>query len=78
MWLSTDIIEAHGFCLQGPMRSGGQSLFYKALHTATGEHVALKLLAPGLSDADGMLQEAATMATVRHPHIARLVAMALN
>lgn len=74
MWLSADIIEAHGFCVLGPMQTGGQSVVYPALYTATAEQVALKLYAPGAQHKDQMLREVAAMANVDHPHIARMVA----
>ncbi len=64
---------AAGFELAAPPIAGGQSLVYKALHSATGNAVALKVFNSHV-DQQQILREAASLAAIKHNNIATFIA----
>jgi serine/threonine-protein kinase len=63
------------FIIEKPLGSGAMGTVYRARYTKTGARVALKLVAPGLTDNPGSLarfeREAAILKQLNHPNIVR-------
>ena len=66
------MLESH-FELLEPLGRGGMGTVYRARRRATGEIVAVKVMAPALADQPGYLErfnrEARLAASLEHPHI---------
>src|SRR5215211_4780833 len=61
-----------GYRITEPLGSGGTSIVYRAEHVRLGRSAALKLLAPGLGEADfseRFLRESQLVASLDHPSI---------
>jgi serine/threonine-protein kinase len=63
------------FIIEKPLGSGAMGTVYRARYTKTGARVALKVIAPGLSDNEGSLarfeREASILKQLHHPNIVR-------
>jgi serine/threonine-protein kinase len=63
------------FVIEKPLGSGAMGTVYRARYTKTGARVALKVVAPGLTDNEGSLarfeREAAILKQLNHPNIVR-------
>lgn len=61
----------------GPLGRGGMGAVYRAVHRATGEPVAVKLLSPALAEEQGFRDrfnaEIETLLKLNHPNIVRLL-----
>src|SRR5437660_438019 len=66
------------FVVEGELGAGAMGAVYRARHLETGEHVAIKIVAPGLGSNPTIMarfkREAAILKQLRHPNIVRLVA----
>src|SRR5919206_5387212 len=64
--------ELGGYRIVEPIGRGGTSVVYRAEHVRLGRPAALKLLSPGLGDADfsdRFLRESQLAASLDHPNI---------
>jgi serine/threonine protein kinase len=66
-----------GYELLSEIHRGGQGVVYRARQLSTGQHVAVKLLHPGLLQAPAALRrferEIEVLTTLKHPNIVRLI-----
>src|SRR5579883_1543735 len=66
------------FLVEKELGSGAMGTVYRAKYTKTGQNVAIKVMAPGLSTSESSLarfeREAAILKQLKHPHIVRLIA----
>src|SRR5947209_20517865 len=65
------------FAIEKELGSGAMGAVYLARYTKTGQRVAIKVMAPGLSRANGLARferEAAILKQLKHPNIVRLFA----
>ncbi len=68
-------VVADRFRIEGPAGRGGRGAVYRALDTATGKHVAIKVTdRPSGSAGDRFRREAAVLAELSHPAVVRYVA----
>jgi serine/threonine-protein kinase len=66
------------FVIEKALGSGAMGTVFRARHTETGQHVAIKVVAPALAANPSMLErfkrESAILKQLKHPNIVRLVA----
>ena len=64
--------ELGGYLIEEPLGRGGMSVVYRAEHVRLGRSAALKLLVPGVGEADfagRFLRESQLAASLDHPNI---------
>ena len=72
-----DVQLIGSYSLEAPLGRGGMGLVYRARHLALDKEVAIKFMAPAISDdpvfSSRFLQEAKIMARIDHPNIVRVL-----
>jgi len=71
--LNQELAKAAGFELKATPINGGQALVYRAMHSATGNAVALKVFKQNTRHKQ-ILREAASLASIDHDNIANFIA----